>query len=142
MAIEQISVFVENKTGRLNDVIKIFAAHKLDIRALTLADTAEFGILRLIADDTISTVAALRDAGCVVSLTQVLAVELTDRPGSLAKVLDVLANAGESIEYLYAFTSGKDDGAFVVLRVTDNEKAERVLREAGLHVADKETFMA
>ena len=73
MSLDQISVFVENKTGKLNDIIKVLAANKLDIRALTLADTAEFGILRLIAEDTISTVNALRAAGCVVSLTPVLA---------------------------------------------------------------------
>ena len=140
MSLEQISVFVENKTGKLNEVIKVLAANKLDIRAMTLADTAEFGILRLIADDTIATVDALRAAGCVVSLTQVLAVELKDRPGSLAKVLDALARAEVGIEYMYAFTSPKDDGAYVVMRVQDNDATEKALNEAGIRVASKEQF--
>jgi len=139
MSLEQISVFVENKTGKLNEVIKVLAANKLDIRAMTVADTAEFGILRLIADDTIATVTALRDAGCIVRQTQVLAVELKDRPGSLAKVLDVLAKAGVGIEYMYAFLGGKEvDQAFMIFKVAHIDRAEATLEVAGFHLVDQD----
>ena len=138
MTVDQISVFVENKPGKLNEVTKVLSENKIDIRALSLADTADFGILRVIVSDTIHAIDVLRDAGCVVSLTPVLAVEIKDEPGSLGTVLDLLAKGGVNIEYMYAFITRKAQSAYVVMRVEDNEKAVSVLNAAGISVASKE----
>ena len=140
MTVDQISVFVENKPGKLGEVTSVLSQNKVDIRALSLADTADFGILRCIVADTISAVEVLRNAGCIVSLTPVLAVELKDEPGSLNQVLDVLAKGDVNMEYLYAFVN-KNAAAYVVIRVQDNDKAQKVLAEANIKVAGKEDIV-
>jgi hypothetical protein len=138
MTVDQISVFVENKPGKLNEVTKVLSDNKIDIRAMSLADTADFGILRVIVGDTIHAIEVLRSSGCVVSLTPVLAIEIKDEPGSLGVVLDTLANGGVNIEYMYAFITRKAQGAYVVMRVEDNDKAQSVLNAAGISVASKD----
>ncbi|MDR2124515.1 MAG: amino acid-binding protein [Desulfovibrio sp.] len=136
MIIDQISVFVENNPGRLADIAGILGKAGIDMRAMSIADTAKFGILRLIVDKPREALELLRAAECVVSVTPVLAVSIKDLPGSLAVVLRVLAEAGINVEYGYAFVSRKQGNAYVVIRVEDNRRAVECLAQNGIKVAD------
>ena len=138
MAIRQLSIFVENKKGRLVEITKMLAESNINMRALSIADTRDFGILRLIVDDTEKACVVLGENGVMVKVTQIAAVELPHRTGSLNAALTVLADAGINIEYLYAFLSSSGQGAYVVLRVADNEAAEKVLTDAGYNVLTDE----
>lgn len=130
MTIYQISVFVENRLGRLSEITGVLARENIDIRALSIADTSDFGILRLIVDQPDKAVQALRDAGISVKKTEVVAVRLSDRPGGLHEALVKLGENGITVEYVYAFIT-KSDAAYVILRVEDNQKAAEVLRDSG-----------
>lgn len=132
MTIKQISVFVENEPGRLAELTKILNENKIDMRALSLAETKDFGIIRLITDDAYNTVRVLKEDGYICSVTKVLAVAIADEPGSLYKVLAVLGENGINVEYTYAFTARMKDTAYMILRVGDNEKAVEVLLKAGI----------
>lgn len=134
MIVDQISVFIENKLGTLAEVTGIMGEADIDLRALSLADTADFGVLRLIVDDPGKALGLLRAAGFVVSITQTLAVPIHDTPGGLARVLRILADEGISVEYSYAFITRKQGNAYVILRVEDNERAENLLIEKGVKV--------
>ncbi|MDR1321941.1 MAG: ACT domain-containing protein [Gracilibacteraceae bacterium] len=136
MAIEQISVFVENRPGALAEVTALLGGAGIDLRALSIADTENFGILRLIVSEPRRALEVLRAADYVGSATPVLAVSLADAPGSLAGVLRVLADAEINLEYLYAFITRQAGHAYVVLRVTDNDRAEAVFAEKGVEIAD------
>ena len=136
MTVEQISVFVENRQGKLVEVLETLSANNIDLRALCIADTADFGILRLIVNKPEEAVRVLQQAECATSVTQVLAVSLDDTPGSLARVLRILADAAISVEFLYAFVAHGKDKAYVILRVEDNEKAAAVLTKKGISFAD------
>lgn len=131
MAIKQITAFVENARGKLVEVTKLLADNGIDLRALSIADTEDFGILRVIVNDTAKAYSVLADNGVLVKTTDVIAVELSDRPGELSRALAVLNGAGINIEYLYAFISATPGKADLVLRVADNAAAEKVLGEAG-----------
>lgn len=132
MTIEQLSIFVENKAGRMAEIAAILAEADIDIRALSLADTSSYGILRLIVDKPAAAAAALREHGLSFSINQVLAVRMADRPGGFAGVLRVLAEGAVNVEYLYAFL-GRDAGsAIVILRVEDNAQAASLLRAGGI----------
>ena len=135
MLIDQISVFVENSPGRLVGVTEILGNAGIDLRALSIADTADFGILRLIVSDPEKALEVLRSAKCIVSVTQVLAVRIEDRPGSLVKVLRVLAEAGISIEYVYAFITRKKENAYVIFRVEDSQRASELFAKNGIETA-------
>ena len=135
--IDQLSIFVENKAGSLVQISDVIGASGVDIRAMSLADTADFGILRLIVDRPETALEALRENGCIVSVNQVIAVEISDTPGSLSKVLALLAEQDIFIEYSHAFISRKKDNAYVILRLQDNEKAAEVLAAKGIALADK-----
>jgi len=130
--ITQISVFVENKPGRLADIAGIIAEAGIDIRALSLADTTDFGILRLIVNDPERAAGALKAHGLTVNRTNVIGVALEDRPGALYSVLDILRRESIGVEYTYAFITRKTDGAFVILRVADNERAAQALISHGV----------
>jgi hypothetical protein len=132
VTIEQLSVFVENKPGHLLEITETLGEAGIDLRALSIGDTAEFGVLRLIVSEADRALAVLREAGFAVSLTQVLAVSLADTPGSLSKILRVIAGAGINVEYLYAFVTRKSGGAYVVFRVEDNAAATAVLDKNGI----------
>ncbi len=132
MAIRQISVFLENKQGSLEHVVGVLADAGVDLRAITIADTQEFGILRLIVRGHDTACRALRDAGYIISLNYVTAVEIPDEPGGLLKVLNMVATTGLNIEYSYAFLTPSHDKACVVLRVSDNDIAADVLGRAGI----------
>jgi len=134
MIVDQISVFIENKPGTLAEVTGILGDADIDLRALSLADTANFGVLRLIVDDPNHALSLLREAGFVVSVTQTLAVPIRDVPGGLAKVLKILAEEKVSVEYAYAFISRKQGNAYVILRVGDNERARDLLAGHGINM--------
>lgn len=127
MIIKQISIFVENKMGRLSAVTKILKDNNIDIRALSIADTKDFGILRIIVNNPDKACQALKSADCTVTLTEVIAIGIKDEPGGLAEATDVLQLNSISIEYMYAFISKTDNMAYVILRVNDNEKAIEIL---------------
>lgn len=134
MQIKQLSIFVENKEGRLAEITQILAENQVDIRALSLADTTDFGILRIIVNNPDVAVKALRDKGMTVSLTNVIAIGIADKPGGFAQAVKILSEADISIEYLYAFVSRSGGTAYVILRVENNEKAIEVLKNAGFAI--------
>ena len=131
MTIRQLTVFVENRQGAMAEVTGELASHNVDLRALSMADTQEFGVLRLMVKDVDAALAVLREAGHIVNVTPVIAVKISDAPGRLAQALSVLDEAGINIEYLYAFLTRTEKHAYVVLRVEDNSVAEAALTAAG-----------
>ncbi|MDR0446010.1 MAG: acetolactate synthase [Oscillospiraceae bacterium] len=135
IGIEQLSVFVENKRGKLVGVTEVLGAAGVDLRALSIADTADYGVLRVIVDKPDAALSALTDAGYVVKKNRVLPVSVSDEPGALAKALRVLADAGADVEYLYAFVAHGENRAYVILRVDDNAAAAAVLGKSGIAVA-------
>lgn len=140
MLIKQISVFVENKEGRLAEITETIAKAGVDIRALSIADTTDFGILRLIVDKPQETEKVLKDAGFTVSVTNVIAVGIDDVPGGFAKPMRVLADAHIDVEYMYAFISRDTKKAYVILRVNDNDTAIKALEDAGTVLLDEIGF--
>jgi hypothetical protein len=134
MPVQQVSVFLENRSGRLAAVTQMLGENGLNIRALSLADTSDFGVLRLIVDDPVRARDVLKAGGFAVSVTDVIAVELPDRPGGLASVLDPLERAGVDVEYLYAFCARRSDEALVIVRVEDAEQAAAALGAGGVRV--------
>jgi hypothetical protein len=134
MAIKQLTVFVENKQGTLVEITDTLAKNNVNIRALSIADTQDFGILRLIVTDNETAIGALNDRGFLVKTTDVVGVKIGDAPGKLSTALEVLDRAGINMEYLYAFMARTERHAYVVLRVADNEAAEAALEEAGFHM--------
>ncbi len=128
MSVKQISVFIENKTGKLAEVTRYIADNNINMKALSVADTHDFGILRIICENHDSAANVLRDGGYVVAETDVVAVEITDKPGSLAEILEALVKADIAVEYTYAFLSVKNIGhAYMIFRVDDNAKAKEAL---------------
>lgn len=123
MKVKQISVFLENKTGRLAQVTRVLGEQNINIRALSIADTTDFGILRLIVNDPDSAYRTLKDAGFTVSTTDVIAVEVGDQPGGLARILEMLQGKSINIEYLYAFLQKTNNNALVVFRVEQIDDA-------------------
>ena len=130
MIIKQLTVLAENRRGGLKEITDFLANGGVDMKALTIADTKEFGIVRIIADDAEKAKKVLSENGLLCKITEVIAVKIPHRVGGLNEVLAVLCDAGVNVEYLYAFLS-EDDGAKVALRVTDNEKAVKALSAAG-----------
>ncbi|MDK2823360.1 MAG: hypothetical protein PWQ67_264 [Clostridia bacterium] len=138
--IKQVSIFLENKEGRLGRVLKILGENNINIRALSIAETADFGILRLIVNKPEQALVVLKNAGFLVSETDVLAIEVPDTPGGLAATLEPLAESEINIEYMYAFLAKKSDNAIVIFRVEDSKKAIEVLNSIGLQVLSGETI--
>ena len=130
--VKQISVFVENKPGKLAEAMKLLKSSKINIRALALADTKDFGILRIIVNDTDKTVDILKDASYAVTVTEVVAISIPDSAGQLSRVLDILGESGVNLEYLYAFIGKSDRSVSFVLRVDDNQSAADALNDAGI----------
>jgi len=129
MKVEQLSIFLENKTGRLAEVTYAISKAGINIRALSLADTSEFGILRLIVDDHEKAKAILKEQGFTVGLTHVVAVQVEDRPGGLDSILRLLSDNGISVEYMYAFVQATHESALLILRFDKTDKAIEVLAE-------------
>ena len=141
MQAEQISVFLENKAGRLAEVTGILAEANVNIRALALADTSDFGVLRLIVDDNIKAVDALKNRGFTVGRTDVVAVEVEDKPGGLHRLLDMLHKADINVEYMYAFVQHSGENAVMIFRFDNIDEAVRVLEENNVKVINgKEVY--
>lgn len=138
MKVKQISVFLENKSGRLNAVANLLAANGINIRALSIADTSAYGILRLIVNDPELAYKVLREASFTVSLTEVIGVEMPDEPGGLARVLNILDCHGINIEYLYAFVSSVQGKAMVIFRVENIEEAIACLQKENIRIVEGE----
>lgn len=134
MKVQQISVFLENKSGRLATLTRTLANEKINIRALSIADTTDFGILRLIVDRPEEAYLSLKKAGFTVSETSVIAVEIPDQPGGLANIMDILAAARINIEYLYALPEKTTDKALVIFRVERLDDAIQILQANGIGV--------
>jgi hypothetical protein len=132
MKVKQISLFLENKEGRLYEALKVLAEAGINIRALAIADTSGFGILRLIVNDPEKAKSALENAVYTVKITPVLAVEVDDRPGGLAEVLKYIYDADINVEYTYAFVEKSGEKAVVVLRTNNLDKTISVLKEKGI----------
>ena len=134
MTAVQISVFLENKSGRLAEVTHALAGGGVNIRALSLAETIDYGVLRLIVDKPKEAKRALTEAGFTVTETEVIAVEMPDRPGGLSGVLDMVTGRDLNIEYLYAFVGQRGENAVVIFRIDKAEEAIAVLKEGGAHM--------
>ena len=134
MSIKQLTVFVENKQGALVNITEALASHNVNIRALSIADTEDFGILRLIVNDNAVACSTLLDNGYLIKTTDVVGVKIGDAPGKLSGALRVLDDAGINMEYLYAFMTRTEKHAYMVLRVADNAAAEAALESAGYHI--------
>lgn len=129
MKVEQISVFLENKSGRLAEVARALAEAGVNIRALSVADTSDFGILRLIVNNNEKAVSALKQHGFTVSKTEVLALEVPDVPGGLSKILELLDREKINVEYVYAFVERRSDNALIIIRVGEIDRARTILAD-------------
>ncbi len=136
MKIHQLSLFLENKPGRIVEPCRLLAGAGISIRTLSVADTQQFGILRMIVSDWQAAAALLKQAGCVTNVTEVLAVEVPDRPGGLAGVLEIFENSGINIEYMYAFPFGRQDKAVLIFRFDKPDAAIARLQSAGVNVIE------
>ena len=134
MAIKQLTVFVENKQGTMVSITEILSKNNINIRALSIAETQDFGILRLIVNDEEAAKTILAEAGYLIKITDVVGVKIGDAPGKLCEALKVLDESNINLEYLYAFMARTEKHAYVVLRVEDNATAENVLVNAGFHL--------
>jgi len=142
MQVKQISVFLENKSGRLEQVTRELGDNNINIRALSIADTTDFGILRLIVNDPGLASTILKKNGFTVSVTDIIAVEVADKPGGLADILDILQEAEINIEYLYAFLEKASNAALVVFRVEQLEEAIKILRTKGVKIMTEQEVYA
>ncbi len=131
MIIKQISIFIENRPGRLAEITDIISKNDINIRALSIADTTNFGILRIIVDNPELVEEKLRQNNITASITSVLSVGIKDRPGGLADVLQLLAKNGIAIEYMYAFLAKKEDEAYVIMRIEKEKEAKELLLSNG-----------
>lgn len=140
MTVKQISIFVENKPGKLAELTEYLNQSQIDMRALSIAEAQDFGIVRIIVDDAYKTSCVLKEAGYVASITPVVAVEMPDEPGSLFRILTILGEGGVNLEYMYAFLTRKEATAYMVLRVEDNEKAIEILRKNEIHTISQDAL--
>ena len=141
MTVNQISVFLENKPGTLTAMTGLLAENGIDMRALSLAETNDFGIVRIIVDDVYKATTVLKDGGFIHQLTPVLAVLIPDEPGGLHKVLEVLREAGVNVEYMYAFLGGGDvDHAYMIFRVQDTKIAGAALAAKGIKLVNQDSI--
>ena len=138
MSVKQISVFLENKPGMLNQMTAELAKSGINMRALSLAETKDFGIARIIADDTLSAMNALKENGFIAALTPVLAFEIPNEAGGLNHLLQTLTDAEVNIEYMYAFLGGKKNSAYMIFKVTGHHRATALLTEKGFRLVDQE----
>ena len=142
MNVEQISIFLENKSGRLAEVTSVLSEAGINIRALYLADTADYGILRLIVNDTEKARQVLKDKGFTVEKTRVVAIEVPDRPGGLSSILETIKNEGINVEYMYAFVEKSGENAIVIFRFDEFDKSIDILRKADVRILQGEELSA
>lgn len=132
MTVKQISVFLENKPNAMAKVAEVLSKNNIDMRALSLAEAADFGIARIIVDDVYNAMQVIKEEGYICSATKVLAVAIPDEPGELNKVIRCMGDNEINVEYMYAFTSRQKDMACMIFRVEDNEKATQILTQNGV----------
>ena len=142
MKVEQIAIFLENKTGRMAEITAILAQNGINIRAMSLADTADFGILRLIVNDTGKARSILKENGFTVGTTDVLVVEVSDKPGGLAKVLQIIKEGNLNIEYMYAFTQKSGETGLIIFRFDEIDRAIDLLAKADIRILSGEEVYA
>lgn len=138
MTINQISVFIENKPDTLAHLTDIMAKNNINMRAMMLADTSDFGVARFIVDDSERAEEIIKNADYIVKTTGVIAIQIPDEPGSLNKILKLLADNGRNIEYMYGFTGKKTNSACMIIRTTDIPKTEEVLQKAGISLISQD----
>ena len=141
MYILQISVFIENKPGNLANFTNFIAENQINMRAFEIADTSDFGIIRIIVDKPLDTLTLLKDNDWICTLTQVIGVKLPDRPGSMAKVMDILAAADISIDYVYTSLAGGSEDAIMIFRVQDNDQVAAVLKKNNITLVSQEDLI-
>lgn len=141
MTVKQISVFLENKPGRLAEFTDVLSENQINMRALSLAEASDFGIVRVIVDDVYNASTVLKDHDYIFSITKVLAVEMPDEPGALSGIIRVLGDNEVNVEYMYAFTARKKDCAYMIIRVADNKKAIEVLQKNGIRPVCQDELM-
>ncbi|MBW2565571.1 MAG: ACT domain-containing protein [Deltaproteobacteria bacterium] len=139
MQVEQISVFLENRAGRLAEITRVLGEAGVSIRALSLADTSDFGILRLIVNDNDKAKAALKEHGFTVGITNVVAVEVEDRPGGLNHILEILSKEDINVEYMYAFVQHTGEYAVIIFRFDDIDAAVKILLDNNIKVLEGKT---
>jgi len=138
MELKQLSIFVENKKGRLEEITGILAKHQITIRAVSIADTTDYGILRLIVNKPDEAMITLKENGITVSITSVIAIAIDDKPGALYEAVKLLSENDISIEYMYAFLNPTNEAASVIFRIEDNKKAIEVLKNNGIRLMGHE----
>jgi hypothetical protein len=134
MKITQISIFLENRKGRLYDVCSLLGQNEVNIRALTIAETESFGVLRIVVDKSDLAIKLLRDNHFVANFTEVVAIEVPDKPGGLASILKIFADNDVNIEYMYGFVEKFSDKALLVMRFEDTDFAQQILAKHNIHV--------
>lgn len=143
MKINQVSIFLENTAGRLSEITEVLSKNQINIRALSLADTAEFGILRLIVDDVDKAYHCLKANDYTVSITEVVAVEIEDKPGGLSSVLDKFAQHQVNVEYMYAFVEkNKENSAILIFRIDNIDEAIGILKDAAVKLVSNEDLLS
>ena len=142
MKVRQISVFLENRKGRLYEVCSLLGEAKINIRALTIAETESFGVLRMVVNKPAAAIDLFRKHHITANLTDVVAVEVPDKPGGLAEVLKVLSNENMNVEYMYGFVEKFSEKALLVFRFDDPERACKVLASAGINVVGEKEILS
>ena len=141
MTINQISIFIENRKNALSELTNVLATHNINIRAMSLADTSDFGIARIIVDNVEQVMGALERSHYIVKSTPVIAVEIPDEAGSLNKILKILADNGRNVEYMYGFTGRKTNSAYMIIRCTDVAETEKVCEKNGIRMVGQEELV-
>ncbi|MCR5063143.1 MAG: amino acid-binding protein [Treponema sp.] len=138
MTIKQISIFIENRKNALSELTNVLATHNINMRAMSLADTSDFGIARIIVDNSEQVQAALERSHYIVKVTPVIAIEIPDEAGSLNRILKILADNGRNVEYMYGFTGRKSGSAYMIIRCTDVAETEKVFETANIKMISQE----
>ena len=141
MYINQISVFIENKPGNLAKFTNFIAENHIDMRAFEIADSSEFGIIRIIVDKPLDTLTLLKDNDWICKLTQVIGVKIPDKPGAMASAMNILAEADVSVEYVYTVLARGTDDALMIFRVQDNDKVAAILKKNGVKLVSQEDLV-
>ena len=142
MIIKQLSIFLENRTGRIREIADLLARADINIRALTLADSSDFGIMRLIVDKLDAALKCLKDNNISTALTSVVAVEVPDKPGGLAEVMSIISNSNFDIVYMYSLPEKKHNNAIMIMRFNNTEEAAGVLKQHGLNILKQEDVLS
>lgn len=138
MTINQISIFIENRKNALSELTNVLATHNINIRAISLADTNDFGIARIIVDNVDQVMGALERSHYIVKSTPVIAIEIPDEAGSLNRILKLLADNGRNVEYMYGFTGRKTNSAYMIIRCTDVPETEKVFESSNIKMISQE----